>query len=121
MAAMNGARASANGHVSRGDTALLERAAVRRLHARELNVERSFVGVARADRATLAGSNAAVVVARSLACDEVHTAVLIAPVVRGEVHTLLDIRSAIAIGLGMALGRGLIAGARALGRRAPGR
>ena len=117
MAAMNGARASANGHISEGDTALLERAAVRRLHAREMTVERSVVGIVRADRATLAGSNAAVVVARSLACDEVHAAVIVAPVVRGEVHTWLDMRSAIAIGLGWALGRVLIAAVRALGCR----
>ncbi|MCA9823633.1 MAG: hypothetical protein R3B97_09830 [Dehalococcoidia bacterium] len=117
MAATNGSGASNGGHVPDADTALLERAAVRRLHAREFTVERSLVGVMRAERATLTESNAAVVIARSLACDEVHAGILVSPVVRGEVHTWLDMRSAIAIGLGMALGRGLIAGARGLGRR----
>lgn len=96
---------------------MLERAAVRRLHAREFVVSRSAVGVVRADRATIAESSVAVVVARSLACDEVRAGILVSPVVRGEVHTWLDMRSAIAIGLGMALGRALLGAARGLANR----
>lgn len=117
MAAANGSSRYAGEHGPQPDAVLLERAAVRRLHAREFTVSRSFVGVVRAERATLAESNAAVVVARSLACDEVHAAILVSPVVRGEVHTWLDMRSAIAIGLGMALGQALLGAARGLGRR----
>lgn len=100
--------------VANGDVAILERAAIRRLHARDMNVERSAVGVVRSGRATLAASSAGVVVARSVACDEARVGLLVAPVVRGEVHTLIDIRSAVAIGLGLALGRLLLAGGRAL-------
>ena len=117
MAATNGSAGYADEYDPQPDAVLLERAAVRRLHAREFAVSRSFVGVVRAERATLAESNAAVVLARSLACDEVHAGILVSPVVRGEVHTWLDMRSAIAIGLGMALGRALLAGARGLGQR----
>lgn len=99
------------------DTARLERAAVQRLRAGRAQVEQSSVGILQADQATLQRSNAGIVVARSLAADEVHVGLLISPVVRGEVHTLLDIRSAVAIGFGMALGRALLAVFQGLGRR----
>jgi hypothetical protein len=102
------------------DTAQLERSAVRRLHAREATVERSFVGIARAENATLRQGNAGIVIGRSVACDEVRTFVLAAPVVRGEVHTWLDLRTAVAIGFGMALGKLVIAAVRDAGRRATG-
>ena len=93
---------------------VLERAAVRRLHARELNVEKSAVGVMHAERTTLANSSAGVVLSRSAACDATRVGILASPVVRGEVHTLIDLRSAFALGLGMALGRVLLAGGRGL-------
>lgn len=99
------------------DTARLERAAVQRLRAANAHIERSNVGILNIGQGTLKGSNAGIVVAKSLAADEVRTAVLIAPVVRGEVHTLLDIRSAVAIGFGMALGKVVLSGLRRLGRR----
>lgn len=104
--------------VANGDITVLERAAVRRLHARDLSIERSAVGVLRAERATLAASSAAVVIASSAALDEVRVGVLISPVVRGEVHTLIDLRTAFALGLGMALGRAFLAAFRGLGQRA---
>jgi hypothetical protein len=100
-----------------GDVVRLERAAVQRLRVNQATIDRSAVGFAKMERATLQQSTAGVVVARSLACDEVRTAVLVAPVVRGEVHALFDLRTAVAIGFGMALGRGLLAVFRALGRR----
>lgn len=99
------------------DIARLERAAVRRLHAQQATVDKSAIGIARIQQATLQQSNAAVVMSRDVACDEVHTGILVAPIVRGEVHTWLDMRSAVAIGLGIVLGRVLLAGVRALGRR----
>lgn len=99
------------------DQAHLERAAVRRLHAQQATVDKSAIAFAHIDQATLRESNAGIVIARSVACDQARTGVLISPVVRGEVHTLVDIRSAVAIGVGIVLGRVLIAGVRALGRR----
>jgi hypothetical protein len=103
--------------VVEGDVTVLQRAAVRCLHARDLNAQQSAIGVVRAGRTTLAQSSAGVVAGRSVACDEVRVGILASPVVRGEVHTLIDLRSAFAIGLGMALGRALIAGGRGLAAR----
>jgi hypothetical protein len=103
--------------VANGDITYLERAAVRRLHARDITIERSAVGVLRAERATLAASTAAVVMGTSIACDEVRVGILAAPVVRGDVHTLIDLRTAFALGLGMALGRALLSGGRGLAGR----
>ncbi|MGI8925024.1 MAG: hypothetical protein ACR2HN_00070 [Tepidiformaceae bacterium] len=99
------------------DQARLERAAVQRLHATQATFDRSFVGIAQFDQGTVRQSSAGVVVARSVACDQVRTLVLAAPVVRGEVHTWLDVRSALAIGVGMVLGKALLGGGRALARR----
>lgn len=99
------------------DQATLERAAVRRLHATQATVDHSAIAIAHIEQATLRQSNAGIVMARSVACDEVRTGILVSPVVRGEVHTLLDIRSAVAIGVGVVLGRVLLGALRALGRR----
>jgi hypothetical protein len=103
-----------------GEQVQLSRSAVRNLHATQLTAERSFIGVARVDQGTLRQSQAGVVAARSVACDQVRTFILASPVVRGEVRTLIDLRSAVAIGVGMALGRALLAGGRALARKAFG-
>lgn len=102
------------------DTVTLERAAVQRMHARQATFESSAVGYARIDQATIRQSTAGAVIARSVACDEVHTGILVSPVVRGDVHTLLDIRSAIAVGVGIVLGRTILSVVRALGRRLVG-
>ena len=98
--------------------AMLEKAAVQRLRASQAELNQSSAMFVSFDQGTLRQSNAAVVVGKSVACDEVRTAVLVSPVVRGEVHTWLDMRSAVAIGVGMVLGKALLAGARALVRRA---
>lgn len=95
----------------------VERSAVRSLHADHASIDRSFVGNARFDYGTVRQSSAAVVVGRSVACDEVHTAVLISPVVRGDVHTWLDLRTAVAIGFGMALGSAFLKLTKLLARR----
>jgi hypothetical protein len=99
------------------DVADIERSAVQRLQSSEVTMQNSAVAFAKFDHGTLRQSSAGVLVAKSVACDEVHTLVLASPVVRGEVHTLLDLRSAVAIGVGIVLGRAAIAGARALVRR----
>lgn len=96
----------------------LDRAAVQRLRATQANITQGAVAMASMDQGTLRQSNAGIVVARSVACDEVHVGILASPVVRGDVHTWLDLRSAVAIGVGMVLGKAAIAGVRALARRA---
>ncbi len=99
------------------DQAQLTRAAVQRLRASQATIEHSGIGVASFEQGTIRQSNAGVVAARSVACDEVHTFILASPVVRGEVHTWLDLRSAVAIGFGMALGKVLISAIRAAARK----
>lgn len=96
----------------------VERAAVQRLRASNATLSQSAVAFASMEQGTIRQTAAGAVVGRSIACDEVHAGILISPVVRGEVHTWLDMRSAIAIGVGMVLGKVLIAGVRAVARRA---
>ena len=95
----------------------IERAAVQRLHATDASIAKSAVGSATFAHGTVTKSIVGVVAGRSVACDEVRTVILASPVVRGEVHTWLDLRAAVAIGVGIALGRALLAGANGLGRR----
>jgi hypothetical protein len=96
----------------------VERAAVQRLRAGNATITQSAIAFASMEQGTLRQSTAGAVIARSVACDEVRTGVLISPVVRGDVHTWLDMRSAVAIGVGMVLGKTLLAGARSLAQRA---
>jgi len=111
------------------EDATVDRSAVGSLEARYAQVDRSvlshiatddadvassLVGVAFIDRGTLRETSAGIVAGRSIACDEVRTLFLASPVVRGEVHTWLDIRSALAVGVGIALGRALLSGVGAL-------
>lgn len=107
---------SAAGNVE-AQQAQLERAAVRRLQAQQATIEKSAIAFAHIDQATLRESQAAIVVARSVACDESRTFILASPIVRGEVHALIDMRSAVAIGVGMVLGKVMIGAVRALARR----
>ena len=100
------------------DLAHLEKTAVVRLRAGQADLDQSSVAFAAFETGTVRQSTAGVVVARSVACDEVRTAVLVSPVVRGDVHTWFDLRTAFAIGLGLAVGRVLLGGGRALLRRA---
>lgn len=96
----------------------IDRSAVRRLEADEIDVSKSFVGVAKFENGTIRQGSAGVIAGRSVAVDEVRTGILISPVVRGDVHTWLDMRSAVAIGFGMVLGKAALAAVRALVRRA---
>lgn len=99
---------------------MLDKSAVRSVSADEMEISKSFVGFAKFEHGTLRQGTAGVVAGRSIAVDEVRTGILISPVVRGDVHTWLDIRSAMAIGVGMVLGKALLGAARALVRRAQG-
>lgn len=96
----------------------LDRSAVRSVRADEVEITKSAVGVASFESGTIRQGSVGVVIGRSVAMDEVHAGILISPVVRGDVHTWLDMRSAVAIGFGMVLGKALLAGVRAVVRRA---
>lgn len=98
----------------------LDKSAIRRIQADEVEIDKSAVGVASFDRGTIRQSSAGVVIGRSIAMDEVRTGILISPVVRGDVHTLLDMRSAVAIGFGMVLGKVFLAAIRGVVRRVTG-
>ena len=98
----------------------LDKSAVRSVHADEVDITKSAIGFAKFESGTIRQGSAGVIVGRSIAVDEVHTGILISPVVRGDVHTWLDMRSAVAIGFGMVLGKALLAAVRALVRRATG-
>ncbi|MBE0611146.1 MAG: hypothetical protein IH609_17315 [Dehalococcoidia bacterium] len=98
----------------------LDRSAIRRVQADEVDITKSAVGLASFDRGTIRQSSAGAVIGRSVAMDEVKTGILISPVVRGDVHTLLDMRSAVAIGFGMVLGKVFLAAIRGAVRRATG-
>lgn len=104
----------------RTDEAQVERAAIQRLHSNRAELSQSAIGKADFERGTVRQSSAGIIVGRSVALDEVRTGILIAPVVRGDVHTWLDLRSAVAIGFGIALGRVAIAAVRGLGRKLTG-
>lgn len=123
MANINSAAAEAGqGRVEETTTThlSLDRSAIRRIEADEVDIEKSAIGVASFERGTIRQSSAGIVAGRSVAMDEVRTGILIAPVVRGDVHTLLDMRSAVAIGFGMVLGRVFLAAIRAGVRRVTG-
>ena len=98
----------------------LDRSAVRSINADEVELTKSAVAFAKFEHGTIRQGTAGIVIGRSVAMDEVKTGILISPVVRGDVHTLLDMRSAVAIGFGMVLGRALLGGVRALARRVLG-
>jgi hypothetical protein len=120
MARENGARTGLDeGRVEEITTTRfsLDKSAVRRVEADEVDISTSFVGYARFEHGTLRQGSAGVIAGRSVAVDEVRTGILISPVVRGDVHTWLDMRSAVAIGFGMVLGKALLSALRALARR----
>lgn len=98
----------------------LDRSAVRSVRADEVEITKSAVGFASFESGTIRQGSVGIVFGRSVAMDEVHAGILVSPVVRGDVHTWLDMRSAVAIGFGMVLGKALLAGVRAAVRRATG-
>ncbi len=97
--------------------ATVTRAIVNRLQSEDADIAQSAVGSAMFDRGTIRESNVGAIAGRSVACDEVRVGVLAAPVVRGEVHTWLDLRAAFAIGFGIAVGKLLIGAAALIIRR----
>lgn len=95
-------------HTVDADEATLENAAVRRLKAGHATIAQSTVGAASFERGTISHSNVGIVAGGSVACEDVRTLVLASPVVRGDVHTLVDLRTAVALGFGMAMGKALL-------------
>ncbi len=82
----------------------IEQGAVVQLEAASVSMEQSAVAAMRAERATMRDSAVGALATKSAACDGTYVGVLASPVVRGEVHTWLDLRTAFAVGLGLAVG-----------------
>lgn len=120
MASENGAHADETVTAEVSTHVGLDRSAIRRVAADQVDAEKSAIGVASFERGTIRQSSAGVIIGKSVAVDQVKTGVLIAPVVRGDVHTLLDMRSAVAIGFGMVLGKVLLGVIRGAVRRVTG-
>ncbi len=120
MARDNGTRADETVSAEVSTHVGLDRSAIRRVAADHVETEKSAIGFASFDRGTIRQSTAGVIVGKSVAVDQVRTGILIAPVVRGDVHTLLDMRSAVAIGFGMVLGKVFLAAVRGAVRKVIG-
>ena len=82
-----------------------DRSAIQRVQATSATLDHSAAGTVSANHATIRQSTVGAVVTRSAACDEVRTGILVSPVVRGDVHTWLDMRTAVAIGIGFFAGK----------------
>lgn len=85
--------------------AALDRAVIMRLLAEHAELSWSAVGAVSSNHTTLQKSTAGLVVTKSAAVDRSSVAVLASPVVRGDVHTWLDLRTAFAAGVGFFLGK----------------
>ncbi len=92
----------------------VEQAAVLQIEADSISTGETAIVALKAERATVRDSAVVGLAARSAACDGARVGVLAAPVVRGEVHTWLDLRTAFAVGLGLAVGGFAISVAREL-------
>ncbi len=90
------------------DQAALERALIVRLIAERAELTWSAIGAVSSGHTTLRKSSAGLVVTKSAAVDRSQIGVLVSPVVRGDVHTWLDLRTAFAAGVGFFLGKLLV-------------
>jgi hypothetical protein len=95
----------------------LSKSANQRMHAESVVTRQTAVGTLRAGTVTLRESGAALVVAQNAACDESRVFLLAAPVVRGNVRALIDLRAGFGIGVGIVLGRLLLRSAGRIRRR----
>lgn len=83
----------------------IEQSAVRSVHAEEFEAEQSAVLFARAGTAEIENSAVGILVAREVEAESLTAAFVLAPVVRGNVRTLFDLRTAFAMGAGYFVAR----------------
>jgi hypothetical protein len=86
----------------KANRATVERSAVQTLHAGESEIENSMVLIAAGEEVELEDSVAGVVVAREAEVEESKVFFLAAPVVKGDVRAVVDLRSMFAFGAGFA-------------------
>jgi hypothetical protein len=85
--------------------ASLSQTANQRMHAESVVTRQSAVASLKAGTVTLRESAAGVVLAQNAALDEARVVFLAAPVVRGNVRALIDLRAGFMLGLGIVAGR----------------
>ena len=100
-------RASAVRSISAGE-ADIKTSAVQRVQGDDIEIERSSVAFATGGRIELEGGSALAVAGRDVQLKRVNTVFLLAPRVRGEVRTVFDWKSAVAVGAGMVLTQRLL-------------
>jgi hypothetical protein len=86
----------------RAKEARVERSAVQTLRADEAELESSMVMLAAGEEVELENSLAAVVIAREVEVEESKVFFLAAPLVKGNVRAVVDLRSMFAFGAGFA-------------------
>jgi hypothetical protein len=97
-------RGSALGDV-RAHEVEIEQSAVRSVEADHIEVEQSALVLGRADSVQIDRSAVVALVGRDVSAGDVRTVVLLSPSVRGNIRTLLDLRTAFAMGAGFFLAR----------------
>lgn len=88
--------------------AALDRGLIMRLIAEHAELNWSAVGAVSSGHTTLQKSTVGIVATKSAAIDRSRVGILASPVVRGDVHTWLDLRTAFAAGVGFFLGKLLV-------------
>lgn len=100
-------RASAVRSVSGGDVEIGQ-SAVRSVQAETAAIDNSAMMAASAGQLSVSNSRVGVLAGRTVDARSVRTLLLIAPRVRGEVRTLIDWKSALAVGAGIVVTRRLL-------------
>ena len=100
-------RAGAVRSVNAGE-ATITASAVQRVQGDAVELERSAVGIAGGLQVEVQDSSALGVAGREVRLERVRTVFLLAPRVQGEVRTVFDWKSAVAIGVGIVLTRRLL-------------
>jgi len=104
-----------------GEKIEIERSAVRSATAEEMEIEQSAVAFARAGRIEVEGGAIGVLAARSVEAGQLRAMLVLSPSVRGTVHTLFDLRTALAVGAGFFIARRAFRLAGAIGGAIAGR
>ncbi len=100
-------RATAVRSISAGEVDI-KQSAVQRVTGDDIEIEQSSVALVTGARIELEGGSSFVVVGRDIHMKKVNTVLLLAPRVRGEVRTVFDWKSAVAVGVGVVLTRRLL-------------
>ena len=102
----------------RGHEVEIEQCAVRSVTAERVEAEQSAIAIVRAGQARMENTAAAIVAARTVEAGDLRALFVLSPSVRGNVRTLFDLRTALAVGVGFFLARRFFGMVKAI-RRSP--